>query len=174
MTYRKAYLAALSVPAALFAFGLFTPQAAQAFCSTQGLELIKNLNGSWQGIGAVTPIGGNPERVRCRVNYGTTGANSISQVVTCAGTDYKIEASSKVSCSGNRLEGVFEEKIGNNTGRVSGDISGDRLNIELDGPSFKGRFNVVFLSEQQHTVAITQFDPGLGRQMPVASMKLSR
>jgi hypothetical protein len=147
---------------------------ANAICSSQGQELMRSLDGSWRGRGAVTPIGGAPERVNCRVNYSTEGASRINQVVACAGTDYKIEASSRVSCVGNRLEGSFQEKIANNTGRVTGDISSERLNIELDGPSFKGRFNVVFQGDSKHSVSITQFDPGKGRHVPVASMQLSR
>jgi hypothetical protein len=155
---------------------VFAASASQAFaiCSTQGLDLIKNLNGSWKGRGAVTPIGGAAERVSCRVNYAMLSGSILNQVIACAGTDYKIEASSRVSCEGNRLEGSFEEKIGNNTGRVSGTISGNHLDIDADGPSFKGRFNVQFKGETNHLVAITQFDPAKGRHVPVASIQLSR
>ena len=40
---------------------------ALAICSVQGLELMRNLNGPWRGKGAVTPIGGMPEFVSCRI-----------------------------------------------------------------------------------------------------------
>jgi hypothetical protein len=171
ITFSLTRVAALLMGAALLAAG--TGQA-QAICSSQGQDLMKSLNGSWRGRGAVTPIGGAPERVNCRVSYNLEGQDRINQVVACAGTDYKIEASSRVTCGGTRVDGSFLEKIGNNTGRVTGDISGDRLNIELDGPSFKGRFNVLFQGEAKHTVSITQFDPGKGRHVPVASMQLAR
>lgn len=173
MTVRQTFTRCLVLPLAALSLGV-TVESAQAICSKQGLQLMQSLQGSWRGRGAVKPIGGAPERVNCRVNYESEATGRILQVVACAGTDYKIEASSRVSCVGNRLEGSFQEKIANNTGRVSGDISANRLNIELDGPSFKGRFNVVFMGEEQHRVAITQFDPALGRHVEVASMQLAR
>jgi hypothetical protein len=161
--------------AAIAVFAVSLAEPAQAICSAQGLELLKNLKGAWRGRGAVTPIGGGvAERVNCRVNYSTSGPSHLNQVVACYGTDYKIEASSSVTCVGNRLEGTFQEKIANNSGRVTGDISADKLNIELDGPSFKGHFNVVFQGESKHTVSITQFDPAKGRQVAIASMLLTR
>lgn len=174
MTGRSILARYVAMPLTVLSLVALSVQSAQALCSTQGLGLMKNLDGEWRGRGAVKPIGGSPERMNCRVSYATEGSSRIHQVVACAGTDYKIEASSRVSCSGNRLEGMFQENIAHNTGRVTGDISGDRLSIELNGPSFKGRFNVVFLSEEQHRVAITQFDPALGRHVEVASMQLTR
>jgi len=171
MSYRKkALLPGILGVALMISLG----GEANAFCSSQGLELMRSLNGAWRGRGAVTPIGGVAERIACRVSYVMEGADVINQVLTCAGTDYKIEASSHVTCSGNLLEGTFSEKIGNNTGRVNGSISGEHLNIEADGPSFKGHFNVTFKSESNHLVSITQFDSARGRQVPVASIQLTR
>lgn len=145
-----------------------------AICTSQGYELMRNLNGPWRGKGAVTPIGGSPEFVTCRISYSMAAADVINQVIACAGTDYKIEASSQVTCEGNRLEGWFEEKIGHSTGKVSGTISGNYLFIEADGTNFKGNFKVLFKSETDHLVAITQADYATGRQVPVASIKLTR
>ncbi|MBI4723951.1 MAG: hypothetical protein HY765_02820 [Rhodomicrobium sp.] len=135
---------------------------------------MKNLNGQWRGKGAVTPIGGSPEFISCRISYSMPGDSIIRQVIACAGTDYKIEASSQGTCEGNLLEGAFEEKIAHNTGRVSGSISGNHLTIEADGPSFKGNFNVTFKGGTNHLVAITQFDSAKGRQVPVASIQITR
>jgi hypothetical protein len=174
MTRQRTLLRSLCFAAiAVLAVPLAEP--AHAICSQQGLELLKNLKGSWRGRGAVTPLGGGmAERVNCRVSYTTSGPSHINQVVACYGSDYNIEASSSVTCVGNRLEGSFQEKIAHNSGRVTGDISGDRLNIKLDGPSFKGNFNVVFEGEGKHTVSITQYDPAKGRQVAIASMLLTR
>jgi hypothetical protein len=151
-------------------------QASPAFslCTSQGLDLMRSLNGPWRGKGAVTPIGGSPEFVSCKISYSMAGTDVISQVISCAGTDYKIEASSRVRCDGNRLEGSFEEKIGHSTGHVSGTISGNNLFIEADSPGFRGNFKVIFKSETDHLVAITQADYATGRQIPVASIKLTR
>jgi hypothetical protein len=64
--------------------------------------------------------------------------------------------------------------VANNTGRVKGNITGDRLNIEVDGPNFQGRFSVRVANASKHSLTITQFDPGAGRHVPVATVSLSR
>jgi len=96
------------------AIAAFSTSPVFALCSTQGLELMRSLNGAWKGFGAVTPIGGAPERVSCRVSYSSEGTTRINQTIACAGTDYKIEATSRITCNGNRLDGAFIEKTGNN------------------------------------------------------------
>jgi hypothetical protein len=167
-------LTAFGAAAVFSSLALFTSSSAFAICSSQGLELVRNLNGSWQGRGAVTPIGGAAERISCRITYSSDSDTRIKQVIACAGTDYKIEASSQVTCVGSLLEGTFEEAVAHNSGIVKGSISGNHLDIEADGPSFKGTFNVLFKGESQHTVTIQQFDPAKGRKVPVASILLSR
>jgi hypothetical protein len=153
---------------------ILSASPAPALCTSQGLDLMRNLNGLWRGKGAVTPIGGSPEFVTCRISYSMAGPGVIDQEIACAGTDYKIEAASRVTCNGNLLEGVFEEKAGHTTGRVSGTISGNYLFIEADSPGFQGNFKVTFKSETDHLVSITQANHATGLQVPVASIKLTR
>lgn len=146
---------------------------AAADCSQQAQSLIKNLNGAWRGSGTVKPIGGAEERISCRVNYAGATAH-VSQKISCAGTDYKFEASAEVNCSGDTVSGNWTEKVANNTGGVNGTISGDKLNIEVDGPNFKGRFAIKVTGSSKQTLTITQFDPGAGRYVAVATIALSR
>ncbi|MBC8048921.1 MAG: hypothetical protein SGJ17_13515 [Hyphomicrobiales bacterium] len=147
--------------------------AASANCSPQGSQLIKSLNGAWKGGGSVTPIGGGSEPISCRISY-ASGANSLEQKLACAGTDYRITATSNVTCSGGSISGRWLEQIANNTGSVTGGIGGNYLNLEVDGPNFKGRFAVNFESESKHKVTITQFDPAAGRHVAVATINLTR
>lgn len=147
---------------------------AQADCSKDGSQLIKSLAGAWRGNGSVTPIGAaSGEPISCRISY-SGGENRVTQNLICAGTDYKIEASSTVACNGERVSGSWLEKVANNTGSVTGGIGGNYLNLEVDGPNFKGRFAVNFTGTNKHTVTITQFDPAKGRHVPVARITLSR
>jgi hypothetical protein len=148
-----------SLAAASAALALVAASPAFALCTSQGLDLMRNLNGLWRGKGAVTPIGGSPEFVTCRIAYAMAGPDVIDQDIACAGTDYKLEATSRVTCNGNLLEGVFEEKASHARGHVSGTISGNYLFVEADSPGFKGNFKV---------------DYATGRQIPVASIKLTR
>jgi hypothetical protein len=145
---------------------------ASAECSEQASSLIKKLEGSWRGSGTVKPIGGAQERISCRVRY-NTGGGKIAQNISCAGTDYRFEASANVACSGDAISGSWSESVANNTGSASGKISGDRLSIEVNGPNFQGHFNVR-VTGSKHALTITQFDPAAGRAVPVAEVSLSK
>jgi hypothetical protein len=145
---------------------------AAADCSEQATSLIKKLDGSWHGSGTVKPIGGSQERVSCRVRYRTAGGK-VDQNISCAGTDYRFEAAANVACTGDSISGSWSESVANNTGSASGKISGDRMSIEVNGPNFQGHFNVQ-VTGTRHALTITQFDPSAGRNVPVASVSLSK
>jgi len=148
---------------------------AQAACTAAGIELIDRLEGRWRGTGTVTPIGGQPERILCRISYAKTrGGQGLSQVINCAGTDYRIEASANVRCNGNSISGVWTENIASNTGRISGRLQGNRLRASFKGPNFEGRLSVNFASRGRHSVTISQFDPAKGRYVPVAEISLRK
>lgn len=147
--------------------------AASAACSENAQSLITTLDGSWRGSGTVQPIGGAKERISCRVNYNASTAR-VRQQISCAGTDYKFNAGANVSCNGDNVSGTWVEKTANNTGRVSGGIKGNRMNIEVKGPNFDGRFAVRVASRSRHSLTITQFDPAAGRHVPVAEITLRR
>lgn len=165
--FRACFGAAFAVCA--LALGM---NAASAECSEQASSLIKKLDGSWRGSGTVKPIGGTEERISCRVRYRTSGSK-VEQNISCAGTDYRFEAAADVSCNDNSISGSWSESVANNTGSASGKISGDRLSIEVTGPNFNGHFNVQ-VTGARHSLTITQFDPGAGRNVPVASVSLSK
>ncbi len=158
--------------AATLAMGLYASPA-MAACNANAQDLIKRLNGAWRGSGTITPIGGAEERISCRINYKTSGPR-VSQNISCAGTDYKIDAGADVSCDGNKVAGTWIEKVANNTGRIKGDIDGNRLSIDVDGANFQGRFAVKVTGSSKHSLTITQFDPSAGRHVPIATIALKR
>ncbi len=169
--FRFREMAAVAVSALML---LLSGAAAHAACSPEGSKLIERLNGNWRGAGTVTPIGGQPERILCRISYTRTGGNGVRQTIRCAGTDYRIEASANVTCNGNRISGVWNENIASNTGRINGQLSGQRLRASFQGPNFKGRLSVSFANRGRHTVTISQFDPAKGRHVPVAEISLRK
>jgi hypothetical protein len=164
--------ALLKLAASALAVGLYAGTAAAA-CNQEALSLIKDLSGSWRGSGTVKPIGGAEERISCRISYKTSGAR-VTQDISCAATDYKIDAGADVSCEGSKVSGTWNEKVANNTGRVKGDIDGTRLNLDVDGANFQGRFAVQVNGSSKHSLTITQFDPGAGRHVPIATVSLRR
>jgi hypothetical protein len=165
----------LAAPALMAAAVLLSQSPAEAGCSGEGSQLIKTLSGSWRGSGSVTPLGATKrEPISCRISYSSSASDRLKQHLKCAGSDYKIEATSDVSCDGKSVSGSWLEQIANNTGSVGGSIGTNYLNLEVDGPNFKGRFAVNFSSGGKHTVTITQFDPAKGRHVPVATITLVR
>src|SRR3972149_2959805 len=66
------------------------------------------LKGYWSGGGTVTPINGNAEKVSCKVTYNVAGS-AITQNMRCAGTDYKFNTASKLTYSGGRINGSWNE-----------------------------------------------------------------
>jgi hypothetical protein len=167
--FSRAWLAA-STGALMLALGA---GGASAACSENASSLLKKLDGSWRGSGTVKPIGGSQERLSCRVRYNSASANKMAQSISCAGTDYKFEAEANVSCEGDNISGTWSESVANNTGQAKGKITGDKLSIEVNGPNFQGHFNVQ-VTGTKHSLTITQFDPGAGRNVPVASVSLSK
>ena len=145
---------------------------AQAACAEQASSLLKKLDGSWRGSGTVKPIGGQQERLSCRVRY-QASSDKVAQNISCAGTDYRFEANANVTCNGDSISGSWSESIANNTGSASGKISGDKMNIEVTGPNFQGRIGVQ-VTGSRHSLTINQFDPAAGRYVPVASVALSQ
>ncbi len=173
-TIRFSRLAKISLSLSAAIVLMMGPAPAKAACSADGAKLIKNLAGAWQGGGSVTPIGGSKEPISCKIKYVSNGNDHLEQSLTCAGTDYRIAATSNVSCNGATISGSWLEQVAHNTGSVTGGIGPNYLNLEVDGPNFKGRFAVNFTSNDKHTVTITQFDPAKGRHVPVATVTLSR
>lgn len=174
MTTWFRYKAVQAVAVSMLAL-LLSGMAAHAACSSDGVKLIDRLNGNWRGSGTVTPIGGQPERILCRISYAKTrGGHGVRQNIRCAGTDYRIEASANVTCNGSRISGVWTENIASNTGRISGQLAGQRLRASFSGPNFKGRLSVSFANRGRHSVTISQFDPAKGRHVPVAQIALRK
>ncbi len=146
---------------------------ASAACDSHAQKLIDDLNGNWRGSGTVTPIGGSRGRISCRVSYHSRGSR-VTQSISCNGSDYSIDAGADVTCDGSHISGVWNERVANNTGRINGRISGNHLNISVNGPNFQGRFAVRVSGRSRHSLTIAQFDPAAGRYVAVASVSLTR
>lgn len=147
--------------------------SAQAGCSAEGAQMIKSLNGSWHGGGSMTPIGGEKAQISCRVQYKADG-DKISQTVSCKGGAIDIDATSTLTCSDSSIDGSWKESIANNTGSVHGAVGANKFDLDVEGPNFKGKFAIKVAGSSSHTVTITELDPEKGRQVPVATMSLTR
>ncbi len=155
--------------AALFAVAFASLAATQ---SPALANPFAKLSGSWKGGGTLEPLGGDAERVICRARYNVS-ASAVTQTITCAGTDYKINAVSKLTYSGGKLFGSWNEKNYGAGGGASGSVKGDTIYLRISGDKFTGRMSIN-VSSGKHTVKITQFNAGNGEYRHVASLSLRR
>ena len=87
----------------LLAVALVTSPASSASTKATG-NPFDQLKGYWRGGGTLTPKGGKPEKVSCRVTYNVAGS-AVTQTMNCAGTDYKVNTTSKFTYSGGKISG---------------------------------------------------------------------
>jgi hypothetical protein len=73
------------------------------------------LLGSWGGSGQIRLDKGRMERIKCNAYY-TGGGAELGLAIRCQSDNYKIEIRSKLSYSGGRLSGNWEERTFNAQG----------------------------------------------------------
>lgn len=125
------------------------------------------LAGKWRGSGRVTPPGGQPEKVRCRVSYIVSGSgNKAKQSIRCAGNGYWIVANSnlKYTPGTKKIRGVWNARFGdkkarkkdNKKNRTGGAVQGDYINnvisISLINQKYTGNMNVYLNGRKQKVV----------------------
>jgi hypothetical protein len=130
------------------------------------------LKGYWSGGGTVTPTNGKAEKVSCRVTYNVAGP-AISQNMRCAGTDYKINTSAKLTYKGGKISGSWNESTYDANGGVNGTASGNTVHARITGDKFSGRMSIN-VSGNGHSINIVQLDKGSGAYRPVANVSLRR
>lgn len=110
------------------------------------------LLGSWGGTGEVRLDQGRKERIKCNAYY-TGGGAQLGLAIRCQSESYKIEIRSKLSYSGGRLSGNWEERTFNASGTASGSATDSAIRLLITGP-VTGSMNVNFTKSRQ-SVSIT-------------------
>lgn len=122
------------------------------------------LLGSWGGSGQITLEGNRSARIKCDAYY-TGGGAQLNMAVRCAGEDNKIEMRSKLTYSGGRLTGSWEERTYHAEGNVSGQVGSERLTLNISG-GISGAMTVSF-SRSRQDVSITT------EGIPLKSVKIA-
>ena len=130
------------------------------------------LSGDWKGGGTVTPAKGDPMKVACKATYKVTGSN-LSQDLRCAGTDYRIDATLKLTDKGGKIRGSWNEKTYDANGGVTGTAKGDVIHARISGDKFSGRLSLT-VSNAGLEINIVQLNEDTGTYRAVASVSLHR
>ena len=90
------------------------------------------LLGSWGGSGEIQLDKGRKERIKCNAYY-TGGGSDLGLAIRCQSDNYKIEIRSKLSYSGGRLSGSWEERTFNASGSATGTASPNKISLVIKG-----------------------------------------
>ncbi len=127
---------------------------------------VDTLLGTWRGSGTVR-LNTGTERLTCNAYY-TGGGSRLGMAIRCNSPSGKVEIRSKLSLSGNRLSGNWEERTYNASGSASGTANPGRINIRVSG-TIKGSM-VVSYSKSRQSVSISL----AGSPLQAVKVNLSR
>jgi hypothetical protein len=114
------------------------------------------LLGSWRGSGQVR-LNTGLERLSCNAYY-TGGGTQLGLAIRCKSDSSTVEIRSKLSLSGNRLTGNWEERTYNASGSASGTATPGRISIRVSG-SVSGSMVVKYSRTSQSVSIATSGSP---------------
>jgi hypothetical protein len=112
------------------------------------------LLGSWGGSGEYRLEDGTTQRVKCNAYY-TGGGTQLGMVIRCSSDTNKIEIRSKLSNSGGRITGSWEERTYNAEGSASGSATGDKISLQISG-AVTGTMQVDYTASRQSVSIATK------------------
>jgi len=124
------------------------------------------LLGTWRGSGKVK-LNTGIERLSCNAYY-TGGGSQLGMAIRCKSDSSNVEIRSKLSLSGGRITGNWEERTYNASGSASGTASPGRIAISVSG-SIRGSM-IVSYSRTNQSVSIST----TGSPLQSVSINLTR
>lgn len=103
----------------------------------QSAKPFAGMSGVWSGRGSIALESGAKEAIRCRATYAVReDGNALQQTLRCASDSYKIELTSNVVASGEKLSGSWSESTRNVSGDVQGTTAGGRFQVVVSAGTF--------------------------------------
>jgi len=112
------------------------------------------LLGSWRGSGQILLSDGRTERLKCNAYY-TGGGSRLGMAIRCQSESSNVEIRSKLSQTGGRISGTWEERTFNAEGTASGKATGDKISLQITG-GVTGTMEVSFSRSRQSVAISTQ------------------
>ena len=111
------------------------------------------LLGSWRGNGQIALTDGKTERLKCNAYY-TGGGTQLGMAIRCQSESSNVEIRSKLSQSGGRISGTWEERTYNAQGTVRPGEHG-KISLSISG-GVSGTMLVSYSSSRQSVAISTQ------------------
>jgi hypothetical protein len=112
------------------------------------------LLGSWRGSGQIELDGGRRERLKCNAYY-TGGGSQLGMAIRCQSETSNVEIRSKLSQSGGRITGTWEERTYNAEGNATGQATPDKISLQISG-GVTGTMLVSYSGARQSVSIATQ------------------
>lgn len=116
-----------------------------------------SLPGSWSGSGTITMSSGTKERIRCQATYRLESRTKVDLRLTCASDSYRFELQSDTIAFDQTLSGTWTELTRRVSGRITGRIAGDRINIRAESQTFSALLSMTTRGNRQ---AVSIRSPG--------------
>ncbi|MBN9596526.1 MAG: hypothetical protein J0G36_14375 [Afipia sp.] len=111
------------------------------------------MSGVWSGKGTISLESGAREAIRCRATYAVRAdGNALQQTLRCASDSYKIELTSNVVASGNKLSGTWSESTRNVSGDVQGTVAGEKFQVVVSAGTFSADLALTTKGNSQSVV----------------------
>jgi hypothetical protein len=122
---------------------------ASTFAQQHEGDAFSRFAGDWTGEGTVKTSAGK-ERIRCKAHYTVTpdGA-SLEQTLRCASDSYKLDVRTKVSATGTRFAGKWNEVSRDTIGNISGSITPTGIRGRIDGIGFTADLAIAIQANRQ-------------------------
>jgi hypothetical protein len=112
------------------------------------------LLGSWRGSGQILLSDGRKERLKCTAYY-TGGGAQLGMAIRCQSETSNVDIRSKLSQSGGRISGTWEERTFNAEGSASGQATSDKISLQISG-GVTGTMSVSYSGSRQSVAIATQ------------------
>jgi len=119
-----------------------------------GANPFDTLLGSWRGSGQIRLTDGRAERLKCNAYY-TGGGSQLGMAIRCQSESSNVEIRSKLSQSGSRITGTWEERTFNAVGTAQGQASASRISLTISG-GVTGTMSVSYSGSRQSVAISTQ------------------
>lgn len=106
------------------------------------------------------------------MTYKVAGSN-LSQNLRCAGTDYRINAITKLTYKSGKIKGSWSESTYDANGSVTGTAKDNTIHARITGDNVSGRMSIN-ISDAGHSINIVQLNERSGIYRLVASLSLLR
>lgn len=160
----------IRLPALILTLALAAPGAVAAPAAAG--NPFEALAGDWKGGGTVLPKNGEPKKVACKVSYKVAGSK-LTQHLRCAGDDYQIDATTKLTDKGGKIRGTWSEAVYAAEGGATGTANADTIHARIAGDKFSSRMSIK-LTDKGHEINIVQLNETTGVYRRVASLAFHR